>query len=342
MALTVQDGKLVFRDGAIGTEQACCCAKCTGPCDEENPCPEGCICCNGECVKEIPEGECCGPCQVCEGECEWTNDPGLSDSPAQNGWYLVSGCAEEDEEDEEQEEEEGCGCEPPEEEAPEYDPDDPEGTVAFATTECVAENPCPEGCECVDGECVPNCSIKSCSIVPGPGGWPTVMPAGDCGDNNDPGAPECCCIGWPQTVCFEEEILDEQGNVPGDANEWRFKGACVPCCSGTFYEYSIQAGNGLADADLEQTEQWIENVRDLLANNGFTNVTSYSRPCANLTEGEQSLVWVWACCDGMLTCSQDPSEADCLDGAQLPSGATPVFSHCSGNCIPVCEPNPLP
>jgi hypothetical protein len=61
-SITVQDGKLVLRDGVIGTEQACCCKKCEGPCDEENPCPEGCICCNGECVEEIPEGECCGPC----------------------------------------------------------------------------------------------------------------------------------------------------------------------------------------------------------------------------------------------------------------------------------------
>jgi hypothetical protein len=58
----------------------CCAPPCSGPCDEENPCPEGCICCNGECVEEIPEGECCGPCDeenpcpegcyCCDGVCQ--------------------------------------------------------------------------------------------------------------------------------------------------------------------------------------------------------------------------------------------------------------------------------
>jgi hypothetical protein len=79
--ITFQDGKPILTDdGKIGTEQACCCKKCEGPCGEENPCPEGCICCNGVCVEEIPEGECCGPCDeenpcpegcICvDGECE--------------------------------------------------------------------------------------------------------------------------------------------------------------------------------------------------------------------------------------------------------------------------------
>ena len=49
MSLTVQDGKLVVRSGALGTTQACCCGGCSGPCDEENPCPEGCACVYGEC-----------------------------------------------------------------------------------------------------------------------------------------------------------------------------------------------------------------------------------------------------------------------------------------------------
>jgi len=54
--LTVQDGKLLLRDGKLGTEQACCCKKCEGPCDDENPCPEGCECVDGECCPE------CIPC----------------------------------------------------------------------------------------------------------------------------------------------------------------------------------------------------------------------------------------------------------------------------------------
>jgi hypothetical protein len=58
--ITLQNGQIVLRDGKIGTEQACCCKKCEGPCDEENPCPEGCACVDGECVDG---GE--APCDNC-------------------------------------------------------------------------------------------------------------------------------------------------------------------------------------------------------------------------------------------------------------------------------------
>ena len=50
MALVVDGGGLVNKGGALGTGAACCCNKCSGPCDEENPCPEGCACVDGECV----------------------------------------------------------------------------------------------------------------------------------------------------------------------------------------------------------------------------------------------------------------------------------------------------
>ena len=48
--ITSQDGKIVFRDGKVGTQQACCCKKCSGPCDPEIPCPTGCTCWEDECV----------------------------------------------------------------------------------------------------------------------------------------------------------------------------------------------------------------------------------------------------------------------------------------------------
>jgi hypothetical protein len=44
MALVVDGGGLVNKGGALGTGQACCCNKCSGPCDEENPCTPGCVC----------------------------------------------------------------------------------------------------------------------------------------------------------------------------------------------------------------------------------------------------------------------------------------------------------
>ena len=55
--LTVQDGKLLLRDGKLGTEQACCCGcppgsilfngKCSQDCGEDaSPnCPDGYFCC---------------------------------------------------------------------------------------------------------------------------------------------------------------------------------------------------------------------------------------------------------------------------------------------------------
>jgi hypothetical protein len=49
--ITFQDGKVVFRDGAVGTEQACCCKKCSGPCEGDEDCAPGCVCVDGECVE---------------------------------------------------------------------------------------------------------------------------------------------------------------------------------------------------------------------------------------------------------------------------------------------------
>ncbi len=67
MALVVDGGGLVNKSGSLGTGAACCCNKCSGPCDEENPCGEGCTCIQGQCFPNCalvgngcPEGyECC-------------------------------------------------------------------------------------------------------------------------------------------------------------------------------------------------------------------------------------------------------------------------------------------
>ena len=89
-SITVQDGQIVLREGAIGTEQACCCGEppecesdedcpegecCVDgqcgpcPCESDEDCPEGEKCCDGECV---PADTCCGPCDEenpCPEEC---------------------------------------------------------------------------------------------------------------------------------------------------------------------------------------------------------------------------------------------------------------------------------
>lgn len=105
MDLVVQNGALLKKGNSLGTGQACCCGKCSGPCptgvgdcapgcgcknsecvpcsgpcDEANPCPEGCECvegtCRGGCLgrpcgvgNPCPEGcgVCCnGACSACE------------------------------------------------------------------------------------------------------------------------------------------------------------------------------------------------------------------------------------------------------------------------------------
>jgi hypothetical protein len=79
--ITLQDGKLVLRDGKVGTEEACCCEeeeKCSGPCDDSEDCDPGCECVDGECVEEEEEdnlGACCAyfcakSCLICG----WTYD----------------------------------------------------------------------------------------------------------------------------------------------------------------------------------------------------------------------------------------------------------------------------
>jgi hypothetical protein len=68
MSLVVDGGGLVNKGGALGTGAACCCNKCSGPCDGETPCPEGCACVDGECVGG---GACCS----CDTSDYWAYSP---------------------------------------------------------------------------------------------------------------------------------------------------------------------------------------------------------------------------------------------------------------------------
>ena len=49
MALVVDGGGLVNKGGALGTGAACCCNKCSGPCEANGDCAPGCVCVYGEC-----------------------------------------------------------------------------------------------------------------------------------------------------------------------------------------------------------------------------------------------------------------------------------------------------
>ena len=56
-------------DGVCQAEE--CAGECSGSCDEENPCPEGCVCVDGVC-QESPGDEC--DCQNCTGSGEFVID----------------------------------------------------------------------------------------------------------------------------------------------------------------------------------------------------------------------------------------------------------------------------
>jgi hypothetical protein len=127
-SITVQDGKILLRDGAIGTGQACCCGE-PPECESDEDCPEGECCVDGQCGpcpcesdEDCPESECCndGECGPCEEECSGPCD---EENPCPEGCICCNGeCVEEI----------------------------PEGECCGP---CDEENPCPEGCACVDGEC---------------------------------------------------------------------------------------------------------------------------------------------------------------------------------------------
>jgi hypothetical protein len=61
MTLASNNGKLILREGKLGTGNGCCCGTpppppdvCTVPCYQGfDPCPPGCVCCGGKCVREI-------------------------------------------------------------------------------------------------------------------------------------------------------------------------------------------------------------------------------------------------------------------------------------------------
>jgi hypothetical protein len=68
VSIRLVDGKWLIVDGQLATDDNCCCAPpCSGACDEENPCPEGCECVDGECVA-VALGTCCEQgCVECTG-----------------------------------------------------------------------------------------------------------------------------------------------------------------------------------------------------------------------------------------------------------------------------------
>jgi hypothetical protein len=81
VSIRLVDGQWLIVDGQLATDDNCCCAPpCSGACDEENPCPEGCYCCDGVCQAEPCDPPCSGACDeenpcpegcyCCDGVCQ--------------------------------------------------------------------------------------------------------------------------------------------------------------------------------------------------------------------------------------------------------------------------------
>ena len=59
--ITTENGKVVFRDGLVGTEQSCCCPSDDPPeCRFNEDCGEGRYCCDGYCQDDPCEPDCGG------------------------------------------------------------------------------------------------------------------------------------------------------------------------------------------------------------------------------------------------------------------------------------------
>ena len=80
MSIRTFNGRWLLVNGALASSDNCCCDNepCSGPCDDESPCPDGCYCCEGVCQKDpCVLGACCaddGTCsQTTENDCtgEW-------------------------------------------------------------------------------------------------------------------------------------------------------------------------------------------------------------------------------------------------------------------------------
>ena len=157
MTLVNQGGSLLLRNGALATGAACCCNKCSGPCPNGvSECAPGCGCkdsqcvpCSGPCDTSCYVAYCCSP----DGQCGPNGDACADALGCQERWNAPAFFA--------------TGAEA-QEFADNFNADNPLwqfGCGMYVSTsqalglECPPEkqsNPCPEGCECVDGQCVPN------------------------------------------------------------------------------------------------------------------------------------------------------------------------------------------
>lgn len=133
MALVNEGGALRVVGGALGTGQACCCNKCSGPCPNGvEDCAPGCGCKDSQCVP------CSGPCECAEQDfaCSviFFDTEEEANQFCQDPARVFRNCDIYD---------------------PEVNPLPDQGERwGVDYCECTAPSVCPEGCVCVNGQCV--------------------------------------------------------------------------------------------------------------------------------------------------------------------------------------------
>ena len=192
--------------------------------------------------------------------------------------------------------------------------------------------------------CCGQCSSRPCRFVADSTGQ-NFVPEGSC----DIGS-KCSCEKDGPGDCFDESVLDEDGNVPESSFDWVFTGTCGNSCETTL-RFSVQIDLGEAEADPNLTaraQEWVENVRDHLLANGWDGATEHYGPCYGPYPKHLSFVRV--CCDGTAVCpatSEDCDAANVDDFAPsdtdgLQAQMDPPACGGSDPCFQVCEPNELP
>lgn len=169
----------------------------------------------------------------------------------------------------------------------------------------------------------------------------------------------CCCEVDPEGSCFDDSVLDENGELTVPINEAPLRGYCMPCCA-TGVIFSMLALN-IPGADPNDrvravvAAEWVEGVKRWMEEHGYTNIYSVNAYCSKggtAEEENDNVVWVRGCCDGTYSENTD----DCFNAndvapadnfglapqVNFPGGGNTCVGLGGGYWIPLCIPNPLP
>lgn len=257
---------------------------CTGSCDEENPCQENCLCCDGVCQECCEDGDCPGGEACCDGVCCPEGETCCGGVCCPSGEVCCDGVCQD------------C-C---------SDEDCPgEGT-------CCAGACCPSDECCHNGACIGGCPCEECNTTKCWGGcgqaytWQVIQPLGFDGPEGGYFLNEQDAIEW------QEAVEDEAAGIASLAagNGW----ACTTYSVSPYYFYPDFGESGGWSTASAVVDGWCCGVAVIDAERWFDEPCS--PPCSggDCPEGE-------FCCDG--ACVDCSTGCDChSEGAIIGVGDT--------------------